>query len=97
MLAFHPDDRVTVEEALDHAYFSEFKNLSTEPVAKDVLKFELDKQVSSSDGLSESELRAAFLEEVKQYRECQEQDEFRVAEGLPKFRTKANNKRRQKI
>ena len=67
MLAFHPEDRVTVEEALNHAYFSEFNSLFVESESKEVFDFNLDNCISHD--LCESELRALFLAEVKLYRD----------------------------
>ena len=41
MLAFHPDDRITVEEALDHPYLQDFSGQLPEPTC-DVFTFEYE-------------------------------------------------------
>ena len=41
MLAFHPDDRITVEEALDHPYLQDFSGQLPEPTC-DVFNFEYE-------------------------------------------------------
>lgn len=42
LMKFNPSDRLTVEEALDHAYVSQFHNIDNEPVCKKVITIPID-------------------------------------------------------
>jgi serine/threonine protein kinase len=43
MLQFHPDDRITVEDALAHPYLKDFHGHMTEPVSRSLFDFEFEK------------------------------------------------------
>lgn len=42
LLKFNPSDRLTVEEALEHTYVSQFHNLDNEPVCKKIITIPID-------------------------------------------------------
>lgn len=67
MLTFHPDDRVTVEQALAHPYLKDFHGQMSEPVARSRFDFDFER-VGSGDDLPESEVRRYMFEEVCLYR-----------------------------
>ena len=43
MLQFHPDDRISVENALDHPYLSEYHVQMPEPICNNLFNFEFEK------------------------------------------------------
>jgi hypothetical protein len=53
MLQFHPEERITVEDALAHPYLKDFHGHMTEPSAKSLFDFEFEKHESD---LPESEV-----------------------------------------
>jgi serine/threonine protein kinase len=55
MLQFHPDDRITVEDALSHPYLKDFHGHMTEPVARSLFDFDFEKEHGYD--LPESEVR----------------------------------------
>lgn len=67
MLAFHPDDRCTVEQALAHPYLKDFHGQMSEPVARTAFDFEFERHYSGDD-IPESEVRRLMFEEVCLYR-----------------------------
>jgi mitogen-activated protein kinase 15 len=42
LLKFNPKDRLTVEEALEHSYVSQFHNIDNEPVCKKIITIPID-------------------------------------------------------
>lgn len=42
LLKFSPADRLTVEEALEHTYVSQFHNVDNEPVCKKIITIPID-------------------------------------------------------
>lgn len=42
LLKFNPNERLTVEEALEHPYVSQFHNVDNEPVCKKIIKIPID-------------------------------------------------------
>jgi serine/threonine protein kinase len=66
MLQFHPDDRITVEDALAHPYLKDFHGQMPEPNAKSLFDFDFER--SDQEDLPESEVRRLMFEEVCLYR-----------------------------
>lgn len=63
MLQFHPDDRISVEEALAHPYLKDFHGQMSEPVAKSLFDFDFEKDYGNSE-LPEAEVRRLMYDEV---------------------------------
>ena len=55
MLQFHPDDRITVENALAHPYLKDFHGQMSEPVAKSLFDFDFERE-HAGDDLPEAEV-----------------------------------------
>lgn len=74
MLQFHPSDRISADEALNHRYFSDYHGQVAEPVARGFFDFDFEKHANGSRDMSESEVRTCMFEEIKKYRQCTEPD-----------------------
>mmetsp|Transcript_9942 Transcript_9942/g.14877 ORF Transcript_9942/g.14877 Transcript_9942/m.14877 type:complete len:573 (+) Transcript_9942:142-1860(+) len=67
MLEFIPDDRITVDDALQHPYLTDFHTQIREPIGERTFNFDFEKHVDHS-GMTEAEVRACMYEEVMLYR-----------------------------
>ena len=47
MLQFHPDDRITVDEALNHPYLLEFQGQIEEPSCDELFDFDFERSDSA--------------------------------------------------
>ena len=71
MLQFHPDDRISVEEALEHPYLSDFHGQMDEPLSGALFDFDFERTESISGvdlDVARAEVRARIFEEVLLYR-----------------------------
>ena len=62
MLTFHPDNRITAEEALAHPFFDMFRGTGDERVAAAPFSFAFESTISSTNTL-----KAMFLREVRHH------------------------------
>lgn len=70
MLKFHPNDRFTVEQCLQHDYLADFRGQMSEPVCdKGVFDFNFEKLSAKDEHgeMSEQEVRSCMYDEVKLY------------------------------
>ena len=65
MLQFHPDDRISVENALEHPYLAEYHIQMPEPNCKTLFNFEFEKV---DYDLSSAEVQHLMYEEMLLYR-----------------------------
>ena len=65
MLQFHPDDRISVEHALEHPYLAEYHIQMPEPNCKTLFNFEFEKV---DYDLSSAEVQHLMYEEMLLYR-----------------------------
>lgn len=65
MLQFHPDDRISVESALEHPYLAEYHIQMPEPVCQDLFNFEFEKV---NYDLSSEDVQLLMYEEMLLYR-----------------------------
>jgi mitogen-activated protein kinase 1/3 len=74
MLMFHPEDRVSVEEALAHRYLKDFHGQMEEPVCTELFDFDFERGTTSDlsavhkDVMSRDEVRLRIFDEVLKYR-----------------------------
>jgi len=71
MLQFHPDDRISVEEALEHPYLRDFHGQMDEPLSSTLFDFDFERTESISGvdlEVARAEVRARIFEEVLLYR-----------------------------
>ncbi len=69
MLQFHPDDRISVENALRHPYLKDFHGQMAEPVSRTLFDFDFEKSPSGMDvDISREEVQARMYEEMLLYR-----------------------------
>jgi serine/threonine protein kinase len=77
MLQFHPEDRISVEDALAHDYLADFHGQMDEPVCESLFDFNFEKgPVMAPDGhfidhtrdMSGDEVRLRIFDEVLKYR-----------------------------
>lgn len=74
MLNFHPDDRITVEDALAHRYLKDFHGQMDEPVCSELFDFDFERGTTSDlsaahkDVMSRDEVRLRIFDEVLKYR-----------------------------
>jgi len=71
MLQFHPDDRISVEEALEHPYLRDFHGQMDEPLSSNLFDFDFERTESISGfdvEVARAEVRARIFEEVLLYR-----------------------------
>ncbi len=50
MLAFHPDDRISVQDALEHPYLKDFHASMSEPICPRVFDFDFERRGFGSPG-----------------------------------------------
>ena len=62
MLTFHPEQRITAEQALAHPFFDMFRGTGDERVAASPFSFAFESNVSST-----STIKAMFLREIARY------------------------------
>jgi hypothetical protein len=62
MLTFHPDARITAEEALAHPFFDMFRGTGDERVAAAPFSFAFESTIGSTNTL-----KAMFLREIARY------------------------------
>jgi mitogen-activated protein kinase 7 len=65
MLQVHPDDRISVQEALEHPYLKDFHGQMPEPSCKQVFDFSFER---GEDELSDEEVHALMFGEAVLYR-----------------------------
>ena len=65
MLQFHPDDRISVENALEHPYLSEYHIQMPEPICNNLFNFEFEKV---NYDLSSTDVQHLMYEEMLLYR-----------------------------
>ena len=65
MLQFHPDDRISVEHALDHPYLAEYHIQMPEPVCLNLFNFEFEKV---NYDLSSEDVQQLMYQEMLLYR-----------------------------
>ena len=65
MLQFHPDDRISVEHALDHPYLAEYHVQMPEPVCLNLFNFEFEKV---NYDLSSEDVQQLMYQEMLLYR-----------------------------
>ena len=65
MLQFHPDDRISVENALEHPYLSEYHVQMPEPTCNDLFNFEFEKV---NYDLSSEDVQLLMYDEMLLYR-----------------------------
>ena len=74
MLMFHPEDRISVEKALEHRYLKDFHGQMEEPVCKELFDFDFERGTTSNmdsidkDVMSREEVRLRIFDEVLKYR-----------------------------
>jgi serine/threonine protein kinase len=69
MLQFHPDDRISVENALRHPYLKDFHGQMAEPESRSLFDFDFERTPSSLSGdMSREEVQALMYEEMLIYR-----------------------------
>jgi len=68
MLAFHPKDRLTAEEALSHSYFEMYQGQVLEPTADSPFDFEFEKDEDGRSNMTEEAVRLCMYEEAGVYR-----------------------------
>ncbi len=64
MLKFNPRQRVTIDEAINHAFFSKVRDKSKELAASGPVKLDFEKEGE----MTADRLRELFLEEIKSYK-----------------------------
>ncbi|CAM9113862.1 unnamed protein product, partial [Ectocarpus fasciculatus] len=65
MLQFHPDDRITVEDALQHPYLKDFRSQSNEPTCDKPFNFDFERMDGPmSTELTKREVQELMFEEV---------------------------------
>lgn len=69
MLQVHPDDRCSVQEALEHPYLRDFHGQMPEPASKRLFDFDFER---GGDELSYEEVQALMYEEMLKYRPLQQ-------------------------
>jgi len=67
MLDFHPNTRLTVQQALEHPYLKDFHGQMSEPSSKKVFDFNFEKTEDNSE-MTEREVREHMYREVLLYR-----------------------------
>ena len=71
---FHPEDRISVEAALEHSYLKDFHGQMEEPVCKELFDFDFERgttsnmESTSKDVMSREEVRLRIFDEVLKYR-----------------------------
>ncbi|KAF9597883.1 hypothetical protein IFM89_022095 [Coptis chinensis] len=60
MLSFDPNQRITVEEALDHPYLARLHDIADEPVCPEPFSFEFEQQVLTEEQIKEMIYREAL-------------------------------------
>ena len=71
---FHPEDRISVESALEHRYLKDFHGQMEEPVCKELFDFDFERGTTSNmdnmdkDVMSREEVRLRIFDEVLKYR-----------------------------
>ena len=68
MLAFHPADRLTAEEALAHKYFALYQGQVLEPTADAPFDYEFELDESGRSNMSEEAIRICMYEEALMFR-----------------------------
>eukprot|EP00595_Chromulina_sp_UTEXLB2642_P002483 CAMPEP_0196764218 /NCGR_PEP_ID=MMETSP1095-20130614/5635_1 /TAXON_ID=96789 ORGANISM="Chromulina nebulosa, Strain UTEXLB2642" /NCGR_SAMPLE_ID=MMETSP1095 /ASSEMBLY_ACC=CAM_ASM_000446 /LENGTH=150 /DNA_ID=CAMNT_0042119195 /DNA_START=1053 /DNA_END=1505 /DNA_ORIENTATION=+ len=68
MLQFHPDDRITVEQALQHPYLRDFHLQLSEPSAPETFDFEFERLISSNNDNTKEIVRYLIYEEMRSFR-----------------------------
>lgn len=68
MLAFHPADRLTAEEALNHKYFSLYQGQVLEPTAEVPFDYTFEKDASGQSNMTEEQIRLCMYEEAGMFR-----------------------------
>ncbi|CAM9135905.1 unnamed protein product [Chrysoparadoxa australica] len=63
MLVFHPEKRITVEEALEHAYLADLHGQMDEPVSDKLFDFEYERDFGSSD-IPKAELQKLMYDDM---------------------------------
>lgn len=63
ILEFHPDDRVTVEEALEHPYLRDFHRVLPEPSCKDIFNFEFEIPILPSGSKKDLDAKGSSCDE----------------------------------
>ena len=87
MLAFHPDDRISVLEALEHPYLSAFHGQMDEPTCPSRFEFDFeDGGAGSGGGLSKIQVQGMMYQEMlcvrKGHRNAEEELNKCLASGL---------------
>lgn len=68
MLEFHPDDRITVEEALSHPYLREFQGQMPEPNCKELFNFDFEEDIRGTGDEARQAVRYFIYDEMRLYR-----------------------------
>lgn len=68
MLEFHPDDRITVEDALNHPYLSEFQGQMPEPNCEELFEFDFEKYIHGMGESAKEAVRYLVYEEMRLFR-----------------------------
>lgn len=69
MLQFHPDDRITVEDALQHPYLKDFRSQSSEPTCDRPFNFDFERMDGPmSTELSKRDVQELMFAEVVKFR-----------------------------
>eukprot|EP00602_Paraphysomonas_sp_CaronLab_P006791 CAMPEP_0185017846 /NCGR_PEP_ID=MMETSP1103-20130426/725_1 /TAXON_ID=36769 /ORGANISM="Paraphysomonas bandaiensis, Strain Caron Lab Isolate" /LENGTH=344 /DNA_ID=CAMNT_0027547439 /DNA_START=308 /DNA_END=1342 /DNA_ORIENTATION=+ len=68
MLQFHPDDRISVTDAMAHPYLKDFYGQMSEPDSDYLFDFDFEKGGSISQNLSKEEVQALMYSEMLVYR-----------------------------
>jgi serine/threonine protein kinase len=69
MLQFHPDDRITVEDALAHPYLKDFRSHISEPSCDQLFNFDFERMdTPMSTELSKRQVQELMFEEALHFR-----------------------------
>lgn len=69
MLQFHPDDRITVEDALHHPYLKDFRAQMSEPVCPELFNFDFERaDTPMTTELSKRQVQQLMFDELQHFR-----------------------------
>jgi serine/threonine protein kinase len=69
MLAFHPDDRITVQQALQHPYLAAFHGQMAEPTCGQTFDFDFEREDGADIALSKVEVQALMYADMLSFRQ----------------------------
>jgi mitogen-activated protein kinase 1/3 len=72
MLAFNPNDRITVEALLAHPFFAQIRNTENEVKSEKQVSFQFEEE----QYLDEKRLRELFIEEIEYYKQIRKEGKF---------------------